>query len=164
MTSNENSFINPLRQVLKRILRPKSSTILVNDIATRNIISKMMHLHFHCKTTVFWQISICWKVSCSQRILQTNITNSKQQTSSMCIQFFVLCWIDFGSIWHSKSITISCKSRLIKQDKNRCKGIREKTIGHLRNTPLRIIGPPNFRSRSIGGGEGGTTNNHLHKV
>ena len=38
MTSNKNSFINPHRQVFETKLRPKSSTFLVNDIATHNIM------------------------------------------------------------------------------------------------------------------------------
>ena len=38
MTSNKDSFINPHRQVFERKLTPKSSTFLVNNIATRNII------------------------------------------------------------------------------------------------------------------------------
>ena len=38
MTSNKDSFINPHRQVFETKLRPKSSTFLVDDIATRNII------------------------------------------------------------------------------------------------------------------------------
>ena len=37
-TSNKDSFTIPHRQVFERKLRPKSSTFLVDDIATRNII------------------------------------------------------------------------------------------------------------------------------
>ena len=103
----------------------------------------------------FWYAErlLVHRESCKKTL---QILNSKQV---QCASNFV---VDFGLIldafWESKSKKISCKSRLIKQYENRCEKILEKSRGHLRVTPLPRIGRPNFRSWSLGGGWGGTTN------
>ena len=64
--------------------------------------------------------------------LAKNIANSKQQASSMCIQFCDRFWINSSSIFAFKINKNQLQIETDKQYKNRCEGICKKTKGILR--------------------------------